>query len=67
MNTFVYDGPVMCFDRVVNDNWKASTKAESPQKARSNLSYRFKREHGFLANAKIILPGEIKDGTYGEV
>lgn len=54
MNIYSYDGPVMEFD-----NWIASTRAVSEKKARSNLTYQFKKKNNRLPGTKIILPGKI--------
>lgn len=59
MNIYMYDGPVNSFGKCVNKKWSAYTRAVSPEKARSNLQYRFKKENGLVARAKIELPGEI--------
>jgi hypothetical protein len=49
----------MAFEKLVEDNWKASTYAPSESKARSNLAYRFKKNTNRVPNAKITLPGKI--------
>lgn len=59
MKTYVYDGPVMEFDRIVANHWKASTRSDSEKKARSNLAYRFKMETGRSPRSKIIIPGKL--------
>ena len=59
MKTYSYDGPVMEFGRVIAARWVATTYAVSPSKARSNLTFRFKKEHNKVASAKITLPGTI--------
>lgn len=59
MNEYSYNGPVMEFERCICDNWKASTFAVSEKKARSNLTYRYKKENGKTANARITLPGKL--------
>lgn len=59
MSRYRYCGPVKEFDNIVNSKWEASTEAPSEKKARSNLVYRYKREHGKTANSKITLPGKI--------
>ena len=56
---YTYDGPVMEFDRLVANRWKASTYATSEKKARSNLAYQYKNECGKTPNTKISLPGKI--------
>lgn len=60
MNKYEYHGPVMEFSRCVDDNWKAETMAPSAAKARSNLTYRWKKENGRVPGCKITLPGKIK-------
>lgn len=37
MNLYVYNGPVMEFDRVIANRWSASTRAESEKKARITI------------------------------
>lgn len=46
MSLYYYDGPVMAFDQCVANHWTATTWAVSERKARSNLTYRFKKETG---------------------
>lgn len=55
---FVYDGPVMQFDKLIMQKWHGETWATSERKALSNLSYRFKTEHNMVAGAKIALDAE---------
>ena len=59
MQQYRYEGPVMSFDTCVRSNWTATTSAMSEKKAKSNLTYRYKREHGLLPSASIGLPGKI--------
>lgn len=59
MNKYSYDGPVMEFDRCVANRWKASTYAVSEKKARSNLTYQYKKKNNKLPNTMITLPGQI--------
>lgn len=59
MPLYSYNGPVMEFDRVVANHWKGSTIAPTEKKAKSNLSYQYKREHGKAASSKITLPGKL--------
>lgn len=60
MNTYVYEGPVMEFNRCVLSNWSATTAAKSEKKARNNLAYQFKKKNNRLTNTKISLPGKLK-------
>lgn len=59
MNMYYYDGPVMEFDRIIANNWKGTTMAESEKKAKNNLSYQFKQQHHKTSNTKITLPGKM--------
>lgn len=58
---YIYDGPVELFDACIDQKWTAETYAVSEKKALSQLKYRYKREYGLVANARINLPGEIKE------
>ena len=57
---YVYDGPVMEFDRLIADHWTGETMAMTEKKARSNLTYQFKRQNSRIVGTKITLPGKIK-------
>lgn len=59
MKTYIYKGAVLEFDRVIQQYWEAETTASSPTKAKSNLSYRYKKMNGLATNTKIILPGKL--------
>ena len=56
---YLYDGPVMEFDRCINNNWTGETMAPTETKARTNLTYQFKKMHGKITATKISLPGKI--------
>lgn len=60
MSRYVYDGPVMEFDRLVQNNWKGETMASSETKARSNLSYQWKQRNSRIAGTRISLPGKLR-------
>lgn len=60
MNLYSYDGPVKEFDDIISNRWQATTYAVSEKKARNNLVYRYKKEHGKTANSMIKLTGTIK-------
>lgn len=60
MNLYYYNGPVKEFDTIIVERWSASTRAVSEKKARSNLAYQFKRQHGRVADSKITIPGKLK-------
>lgn len=66
MDQYRYEGPVKEFDRIISENWKAETRAVSEEKARSNLTYRFKTMTGRAPRSKITLPGKIIkiEGSY---
>lgn len=55
MNLYLYDGPVMEFDNCVANRWTASTRAVSEKKARSNLTYQFKKKNNRLIYGKILI------------
>ena len=57
---YIYDGPVMFFDKLVADHWKGETMAPYEQKARSNLEYQAKMKLNLIAGTKVTLPGKIK-------
>ena len=59
MKQYSYKGPVMEFDRCVANVWEGTTWAASPNKARCNLAYQYKTQHGKVARTKITLPGKI--------
>ena len=56
MNYYTYEGAVMNnFNQVITNNWTGETYANTDKKAKSNLSYQFKKEHGLLQTAKVKL------------
>lgn len=57
---YIYEGPVMEFDRLLTDRWSGETTATSEKKARSNLTYQFKKQNHRITGTKITLPGKIK-------
>lgn len=59
MQLYSYDGPVMEFERIIANHWKASTRAESEKKARNNLAFQYKKQYGKAPHSKITLPGKI--------
>lgn len=59
-NRYVYEGPVLIFDNLVADRWKGETMAPTARKARSNLSYQFKKQNNRLPGTPVVLPGKIK-------
>ena len=56
---YSYNGPVVVFGRCVEDHYKASTYATSEAKARSNISFQYKRDVGKVASTKVELPGKL--------
>ncbi|GHV42263.1 hypothetical protein FACS189490_10850 [Clostridia bacterium] len=59
MNLYLYEGPVLEFERCIADSWKASTYAISERKAKSNLAYQYKKKNNKIPSAKISLPGKL--------
>lgn len=56
---YYYNGPVKIFDRCVSNCWEGETIAVSEQKAKSNLSYQYRKSHNLVASTRVTLPGEI--------
>ena len=59
-SVYKYIGPVYEFSKCICPNWSATTWAESEKKARNNMTYQYKKEHGRADNAKLTLPGKIE-------
>lgn len=59
MNKYVYNGPVLEFDKIVANHWSGSTMAVSEKKARCNLAYQFKMEYGRVPRSNITIPGKL--------
>ena len=59
MYLYLYDGPVMEFEKCIANRWSSSTYAVSEKKARSNLAYQFKKKYNRIAGSNISLPGKI--------
>lgn len=60
MHKYFYEGPVLMFDIVVASKWRGETIAPTAKKAKSNLSYQFKKQTNRLPGSRVTLPGEIK-------
>lgn len=60
MPKYLYKGPVMEFNTLLTDRWEGETVAPSEKKARSNLTYQFKRGNNRIAGTRITLPGKIR-------
>lgn len=58
-----YRGAVKQFGNIICENWVAETSAVSPSKALSNLCFRYKKEHGFTASAKVELDKKYLEET----
>lgn len=60
MHKYFYEGPVLLFDTVVASKWRGETMAPTAKKAKSNLSYQFKKQNNRLPGTRVTLPGEVK-------
>ena len=60
MPRWVYNCPVMEFDTCIANHWRGETFAPSETKAKSNLTYQFKKKNNRIASSKITLPGDLK-------
>lgn len=58
---YYYDGPIMSFEKIITDRWKAETYAVSESKAMSNFKYQAKMKLGKVINSRISLPGKIME------
>lgn len=52
---YVYNGPVMVFDKLASNKWKGETIALNEKKALSNLSYTFKKNANLLPSSRVTL------------
>ena len=59
-NRYIYDGPVYEFNNLIAEHWRGETVAPTAQKAKSNLTYQFKRQTNRVVGSKIKLTGEVK-------
>lgn len=55
MTKYIYEGPVTEFGKLVCDRWKGETMAPSPNKALSNLKFRYKKENNKTINSRVEL------------
>lgn len=58
-NRYRYEGPVKEFGEIISNHWVGETSAPSLQKARSNLTYQYKKQRNRITGTKITLPGKI--------
>lgn len=58
-NIYLYDGPIMHYNKLVSNRWVGETRAISENKARSNLQYQFKKDNNMMAATKITLAGKV--------
>ncbi len=56
MKKYRYIGPVMGNDRCMQEKWEGETTAVSEKKAKCNLTYRWKKQHGYAPTFPISLP-----------
>lgn len=56
--TYRYSGPVLVYDRIVDNSWTAETTATSVRKASNNLKYRWKKLWGLEKTVRVELPGK---------
>ena len=59
MDLYAYSGPVELYGKVIDYHWEAETHATTSRKAKSNLAYRYKKEHGYAEKVVITLPGKL--------
>lgn len=56
---FTYDGPVFRFGKLIQENYHAQTEARTKEQALNNLTYRYKRAHGYEPKTNITLNGRL--------
>lgn len=56
---YIYEGPVEAFGVCIANKWFGKTFAPTEKKARSNLTYQFKKQFGKAPNTQITLPGKL--------
>lgn len=59
MGRYAYEGPVKSFGICVNNCWRGETIANSEKKARSNLTYQYKKQFKKSADCKVELTGKL--------
>lgn len=59
MTLYSYEGPIMLFDKIIDEKWSGKTQAVSEARARSNLLYRFKKSNNYMPNVKLTMPGKL--------
>ena len=53
---YIYEGPIIQFDKCIQDYWRGGTQAVSEKQALSYLAYQFKRKKKLsIDNSKISL------------
>ena len=57
---YSFEGAVYMFERPYCSRWKGKTIAVSPEKARSNLAYQFRKAYGLNTQTPIDLIGPLK-------
>ena len=50
MVKYTYDGPVIMFGNCICNSWHGETYAETVNKAKSNLTYQFKKKNNLIVN-----------------
>ena len=61
MKKYRYSGPAMRFNKCIMNKWTGETMAATPERARSNLAYQFKKQNKLIPSANITLPGKLEE------
>ena len=67
MPRYSYDGPVMKFNVCVDHHWKGQTEAPTEKKAKSNLTFQYKKQNKMTPNTIVTLPGKLVLVERGEI
>lgn len=57
---YLYNGPVSRFGRLVQEEYIGYTYASSEKQAYNNIKSRWKKDHGYLQNTVVELPGKLE-------
>lgn len=58
-NTYIYNGPVLLYGKMINYSWRAEISASNEREAIKKLVDLFKRDHWYADRVVIDLPGEL--------
>lgn len=57
--TYVYNGPVMSLDGILEQRWKCTIQSTSEKRAKRMLMDKYRKEHDLPEGYLIVLPAQI--------